>query len=276
MQMFLVFYCRELNFWNKSNSHLFLLLLFPRLALFQIHSVTAGYSAFLNYSHASAVRLFANPTVIYRISSPELITLPPDWALLSSNRPLSLSLSLSRCLHCQHNRMSPCLTSSIQHGQRAGDSALHPLPSCDDIRGGGLARCLLWWYVFTQDVQKIVLQPRRLDALMPCKQKQTSSPLLASGFFFYSSTLGNNLRLCDWICSSSVGGDELNAPMKRNSSSPPISVSILWFYLIASNGKTWKLCSSQCFATHLATAAPWTFVRKCNNKLTFLVWMSKT
>lgn len=76
---------------NKSNSRLFLLLLFPPVSLsFRYTASLPAIPLFSITRTLSAVRLFANPTDIYRSSSPELITLPPHWALLSSNRPLSL------------------------------------------------------------------------------------------------------------------------------------------------------------------------------------------
>lgn len=76
---------------NKSNSRLFLLLLFPPVSLsFRYTASLPAIRLFSITLTLSAARLFANPTDIYRSSPPELITLPPRWALLSSNRPLSL------------------------------------------------------------------------------------------------------------------------------------------------------------------------------------------
>lgn len=76
---------------NKSNSRLFLLLLFPPVSLsFRYTASLPAIPLFSITLTLSAARLFANPTDIYRSSPPELITLPPRWALLSSNRPLSL------------------------------------------------------------------------------------------------------------------------------------------------------------------------------------------
>lgn len=54
------------------------------------------------------------------------------------------------CLQCQHNRISPCPTSSIQHRPRMGNlppSCSPPLPPqpTENIQRGELARCLFWW-----------------------------------------------------------------------------------------------------------------------------------
>ena len=126
MQMFLVFYCRELNFWNKSNSHLFLLLLFPRLALFQIHSVTAGYSAFLilsRFSRASVCKSYSYSQKF--LSGADNITTGLSSAIVQS-----AALSLSPCLGvCIVNITEWVLAWPHQYNMDRGLEIQHCTPS---------------------------------------------------------------------------------------------------------------------------------------------------
>lgn len=134
----------------------------------------------------------------------------------------------------------PCLTSSIQHGQRRRfASVLHPTPGKHPVRRIGSLFVLMinvyTWY------KENIFQPC-LDILMSWQQKQTPSQLE-----FYCK-LGNNLCSCDRICYSSVNGHcsiffwnelaELHATKKQNCWSLPMSILSLWLYLITSNGKT--------------------------------------